>query len=107
MSENINKYFEKEIKEINQDNYISKIETIFKEIDKVLRNEQNNNKDNENDILGEENVNNSEKILIKNSIKNFEYISEDFKEIDDNDNEIDNFLAFKNLFDYKNHIISF
>ena len=106
LSENINKYFEKEIKEINQDNYISKIETIFKEIDKVLRNEQNNNKYNENDILGEEDVNNSEKILIKNSIKNFEYISEDFKEIDDNDNEIDNFLAFKNLFDYKNNFLN-
>ena len=106
LSENINKYFEKEIKEINQDNYISKIETIFKEIDKVLRNEQNKNKYNENDILGEEDVNNSEKILIKNSIKNFEYISEDFKEIDDNDNEIDNFLAFKNLFDYKNNFLN-
>ena len=103
LTENINKYFEKEIKEINPDSYISNFEKIFKEIDKALRNEQNKNKDKEDNNLVDDETKNNEKNIIKNFIKNLEDIPEDFKEFDEND--IENFLDFKNLFNYKKHCL--
>ena len=105
LSKNIDSFFEKELKDMNIDNYKEKIENIFKEIDKSLRSEQNKYKDEKNDINSVEiEINDKEKELIKNSIKNSEDIPEDLKEIDDN--EINDLLVFKNLFDYRHNFLN-
>ena len=104
LSENIGKFFEKAIVDINEHNYKEKIEELFKEIDKTLRKEKNHNSD-KNDIKKKSiidiEVNDKEKEYFKNSINNSADIPDDFKDIDDN--EIENLLIFKNLFDYKNN----
>ena len=101
LSENITTFFNKEIKNIDNKNYINIIEGIFKEIDMTLRKEQKFEiKDNnEEDIINIEinGINEKEKENIKNSIKNSQNIPDDLKEIDDN--ELENLLLFKNLFD--------
>ena len=105
LSKNINTFFEKELGNLNEGNYQKKIEDIFKEIDKSLRTEKNNNKDEKNYINSIDiEVNNREKEFIKNSINNSGDIPEDLKEIDDN--EINDLLAFKNLFDYNHNFFN-
>ena len=105
LSENINKFFEKEIYNINDKNYKTKIEEIFIEIDKALRKLQICDKDDKNDInFVDVEVNEKEKEKIKNSIKKSKDISDDFKEIDDD--ELENLLLFKNMFNYNNNFFN-
>lgn len=126
LSKNIQKYYEKEIANINKDNYKDKIEKIFKEMDKELKGEQKENKpDIQENTEGEEankiNINNkndnkeidtkcidisvkdNEINLIKESIKNGKDIPEDLKDIDDS--EIKDLLLFKNLFQFNNNYL--
>ena len=106
LSQNINKFFENALKKINKKNYKPELEKLFTEIDKSIKEEQikeNNNDDINNiDIVNIE-VKESDKEFFKNSIKNSSDIPDEFKEIDDN--ELEDLLLFKNLFDYKNNFI--
>ena len=102
LSENINTFFETKIKDINDKTYKEKIEEIFKEIDNDLRKEQNKVKENKNSVDIE--INEKEKELIKNSIKKSGDIPEDLKDLDDN--EIEDLLVFKNLFDYNHNFLN-
>ena len=103
LSENIQKFFEKEIKDINESNYKIKIEGIFKEIDKTLREGQKTEKDDKKDINNSEiEVSDKEKEFLKNSIKNSQDIPEDLKEIDDN--ELEDLILFKNMFNHNNYL---
>ena len=102
LSENINTFFETKIKDINDKTYKEKIEEIFKEIDNDLRKEQNKVKENKNSVDIE--INEKEKQLIKNSIKKSGDIPEDLKDLDDN--EIEDLLVFKNLFDYNHNFLN-
>ena len=102
LSENINKFFETKIKDINDKTYKEKIEEIFKEIDNDLRKEQNKVKEDKNSVDIE--INEKEKEFIKNSIKKSGDIPEDLKDLDDN--EIEDLLVFKNLFDYNHNFLS-
>ena len=107
LSENIKKFFEKAMVDINNKNYKEKIEEIFKEIDKSLRKEKNqilDKDDIKNKNIVDIEVNDKEKEYLKNSIKNSEDIPNDLKDIDDN--EFDNLLLFKNLFNYKNNFLT-
>ena len=103
LSKNIQKLYEKEISNINKDNYQSKIEEIFKAMDKQLKGEQKENiqkanEEEENNIININNDNNiiendfnsidigvkdNEVNLIKDSIQNGQDIPEDLKDIDD------------------------
>jgi len=123
LSKNIQKLYEKEIANINKNNYKSKIEEIFKAMDKQLKGkqkeniqevnekEENNlnkiNNDNniiENDIKGIDiSVKDNEFNLIKESIQNGQDIPDDLKDIDDS--EIKDLLLFKNLFQYNNNYL--
>ena len=105
LSENIQKFFEKEIKDINESNYKIKIEGIFKEIDKTLREGQKTEKDDKKDINNSEiEVSDKEKEFLKNSIKNSQDIPEDLKEIDDN--ELEDLILFKNMFNHNNYLFN-
>lgn len=123
LSKNIQKLYEKEISNINKDNYQSKIEEIFKAMDKQLKGEQKENiqkanEEEENNIININNDNNiiendfnsidigvkdNEFNLIKDSIQNGQDIPEDLKDIDDS--EIKELLLFKNLFQYNNNYL--
>ena len=107
LSQNINKFFENAMKKINKKNYKPELEKLFAEIDKSIKAEQikENNNDNKNnvDIVNIE-VKDSDKEFFKNSIKNSSDIPDEFKEIDDN--ELEDLLLFKNLFNYKNNFIN-
>ena len=123
LSKNIQKLYEKEISNINKDNYQSKIEEIFKAMDKQLKGEQKENiqkanEEEENNIININNDNNiiendfnsidigvkdNEVNLIKDSIQNGQDIPEDLKDIDDS--EIKELLLFKNLFQYNNNYL--
>ena len=123
LSKNIQKLYEIEIANINKNNYKSKIEEIFKAMDKQLKGkqkeniqevnekEENNlnkiNNDNniiENDIKGIDiSVKDNEFNLIKESIQNGQDIPDDLKDIDDS--EIKDLLLFKNLFQYNNNYL--
>jgi len=120
LSKNIQKLYEKEIININKDNYKSKIEEIFKSMDKQLKgeqkeNEQEPNKEEKNNINNDNNiiendfnnidigVNDNEVNLIKELIQNGQDIPEDLKDIDDS--EIKDLLLFKNLFQYNNNYL--
>ena len=123
LSKNFQKLYEKEVGNINKDNYQSKIEEIFKAMDKQLKGEQKENiqetnKEEENNIINTNNddtntengikcidvsVKDSEINLIKESIQNGQDIPEDLKDIDDS--EIKDLLLFKNLFQYNNNYL--
>ena len=106
LSENIKKFFEKAMVDINDKNYKEKIEELYKEIDKSLRNEKNqilDKSDIKNKNIVDIEVNDKEKEYLKNSIINSNDIPSDLKDIDDN--EIENLLLFKNLFDYKSNFL--
>ena len=122
LSKNFQKLYEKEVGNINKDNYQSKIEEIFKAMDKQLKGEQKENiqeanKEEENNIMNINNDNNIENSiksldlsvkdnefnLIKESIQNGQDIPEDLKDIDDSD--IKDLLLFKNLFQYNNNYL--
>ena len=94
-----------QIKDINESNYKRKIEGIFKEIDKTLREGQKTEKDDKKDINNSEiEVSDKEKEFLKNSIKNSQDIPEDLKEIDDN--ELEDLILFKNMFNHNNYLFN-
>ena len=123
LSKNFQKLYEKEAANINKENYQSKIEEIFKAMDKQLKGEQKENiqedkEEEENNIININNDNNNiensikfldvnvkdnEFNLIKESIQNWQDIPEDLKDIDDSD--IKDLLLFKNLFQYNNNYV--
>jgi len=106
LSENINKFFEKEIKNIDNNNCKLKLEKLFSEIDNSIKTEKNkdNDKNEKNNIdIAEIEVKESDKEFFINSIKNSSDIPDEFKEIDNN--ELEDLLLFKNLFDSKNNYI--
>ena len=106
LSENINKFFEKEIKNIDNNNYQHELEKLFSEIDNTIKTEQNtiNDKVDKNNIdIAEIEVKDSDKEFFINSIKTSADIPDEFKEIDNN--ELEDLLLFKNLFNFKNNYI--
>ena len=106
LSENINKFFEKEIKNIDDNNYKLELEKLFSEIDNSIKTEKNksNDKNQNNNIdIAEIELKESDKEFFINSIKNSSDIPDEFKEIDNN--ELEDLLLFKNLFDSKNNYI--
>ena len=106
LSENINKFFEKEIKNIDNNNYQHELEKLFSEIDNTIKTEQNkiNVKVDKNNIdIAEIEVKDSDKEFFINSIKTSSDIPDEFKEIDNN--ELEDLLLFKNLFNFKNNYI--
>ena len=106
LSENIIKFFEKEIKNIDDNNYKLELEKLFSEIDNSIKTEKNksNDKNQNNNIdIAEIELKESDKEFFINSIKNSSDIPDEFKEIDNN--ELEDLLLFKNLFDSKNNYI--
>ena len=106
LSENIIKFFEKEIKNIDDNNYKLELEKLFTEIDNSIKTEKNksNDKNQNNNIdIAEIELKESDKEFFINSIKNSSDIPDEFKEIDNN--ELEDLLLFKNLFDSKNNYI--
>ena len=128
LSNNIQKFYEKEIININKNNYKTKIEEIFKNIDKNIKERKKeakvddkkkesienengntineikeNNKEEEEEHYINIDVDKNEFNLIKEAIKNSKDIPEDLKEIDDS--ELENLLLFKNLFKYNNNYL--
>jgi len=106
LSENIIKFFQKEIKNIDDNNYKLELEKLFSEIDNSIKTEKNksNDKNQNNNIdIAEIELKESDKEFFINSIKNSSDIPDEFKEIDNN--ELEDLLLFKNLFDSKNNYI--
>ena len=106
LSENIIKFFEKAIKNIDDNNYKLELEKLFTEIDNSIKTEKNksNDKNQNNNIdIAEIELKESDKEFFINSIKNSSDIPDEFKEIDNN--ELEDLLLFKNLFDSKNNYI--
>lgn len=106
LSENIIKFFEKEIKNIDDNNYKLELEKLFTEIDNSIKTEKNKSNDknqNSNIDIAEIELKESDKEFFINSIKNSSDIPDEFKEIDNN--ELEDLLLFKNLFDSKNNYI--
>ena len=119
ISSNIYKLFQKEMGNINNNNYKTKIEGIFKTIDKNLKeeeekkennsiNKKDKNNKNENEFIDNKKyinigVDEREINLFKNIIKNTKEIPDDCKQIEDS--KIKDLLLFKNLFKYNNNYI--
>ena len=124
LSNNIQKLYQKEINNIIKDNnYKTKIEEIFKTIDKNIKEEQekkekdninenviNDNENSINEIKENENknyinvgVDEREVNLFKDIIKNTKEIPEDLKQVDDS--QIKDLILFKNLFKYNNNYL--
>ena len=126
LSNNIQEFYEKEISNINKNNYKTKIEEIFKNIDKDIKERKKKEKKEDKEIESKENNNSINEIkekenmeeeenyinidvdkkefqAIKEAIKNSKDIPDDLKEIDDS--ELENLLLFKNLFKYNNNYL--
>ena len=131
ISENIQKLYQKEIGDINEKNFKQKIEDIFKEMDKQLKDrdvkkeeekekntiEEEKNVINDNSTINEENgnkqkdkkyyinvgVDEKEVNLFKDLIKNSKEIPDDLKSIEDS--QIKDLILFKNLFKYNNNYL--
>ena len=106
LSENIKKFFEKEIKNIDINNCQNELGKLFTEIDNSIKEEKNkdNEKNEKNNIdIAEIEVKESDKEFFINSIKNSSDIPDEFKEIDNN--ELEDLLLFRSLFDSKNNYI--
>ena len=131
ISENIQKLYQKEIGDINKKNFKQKIEDIFKEMDKQLKDrdvkkeeekgkdtiEEEKNVINDNNTINEKNgnkqkdkkyyidvgVDEKEVNLFKDIIKNSKEIPDDLKSIEDS--QIKDLILFKNLFKYNNNYL--
>ena len=126
LSNNIQEFYEKEISNINKNNHKTKIEEIFKKIDKDIKERKKKEKKEDKEIESKENNNSINEIkekenmeeeenyinidvdkkefqAIKEAIKNSKDIPDDLKEIDDS--ELENLLLFKNLFKYNNNYL--
>ena len=134
LSDNIQKLYEKEIGKMNKDNYKSKIEEIFKNMDKELKEkdekkndstkeqetkEQDNNENNENKIIDNnnkiiddnlENITEADVGIDEKEVKRIKEAIKNSKDIPDDfkeieDDEIKNLILFKNLFKYNNNYL--
>ena len=118
LSKNIHELFKKEIANINNNNYKTKIEDIFKIMDKKIKEEEEQKEkntineieksDNKSEIKENKkyiNVGVDEKEIkyFKDLVKNSKEIPEDLKEIEDS--QIKDLLLFRNLFKYNNNYL--
>ena len=118
LSKNIHELFKKEIVNINNNNYKTKIEDIFKILDKKIKEEEEEKE--KNDINEIEKSNNKSEIkenkkyinvgvdekeikYFKDIVKNSKDIPEDLKQIEDS--QIKDLLLFRNLFKYNNNYL--
>ena len=93
-------------KYLYDNNYKLELEKLFTEIDNSIKTEKNKSNDknqNSNIDIAEIELKESDKEFFINSIKNSSDIPDEFKEIDNN--ELEDLLLFKNLFDSKNNYI--
>ena len=117
LSENMEKYFKKEIDSMNNTNYETKIKDIFKLMDKDIKEKQEKE---QNEIINE--IDNKEKDkekgnkahldvdidqkeiqFYKDILQNSSDIPEDLKKVEDS--EIKDLLLFRNLFKYNNNYL--
>ena len=106
ISSNIHKLYQKEIESMNDKNLTTKIEGIFKSIDKSMKEEDKNDKDNkEGDKKKyiEVGVNDKELQYFKDVIKNSKELPDEAKKVEDS--ELKDLILFKNLFKYNNHYL--
>ena len=110
LSKNIQKFFEKEIPTINKDNYKIKIEEIFKSMDKELREDKKEKKENDVKQKDEKEKENKDNIIKENKENNniINENEEDNKDINkekkEDINYIDNGVDEKELNIIKNTI---